>query len=66
MVLVVKLHTSWKLIILIELQLSCNELHWIYDELQLLLRIRLLSIIHSVKIQLVVSGHYNSKIELQG
>jgi hypothetical protein len=34
--IIMKLHNSWKWIILIELQLSYNELHHIYNELQLM------------------------------
>jgi len=32
--IILELHNSWKWIVLIELQLSCNELHCIYNELQ--------------------------------
>jgi hypothetical protein len=28
---IMKLHNSWKWVVLIKLQLSCNELHCIYD-----------------------------------
>jgi hypothetical protein len=31
--IIMELHSSWKLIVLIELQLNCNELHHIYGEL---------------------------------
>jgi hypothetical protein len=30
---IMELHSSWKWIVLIELQLNCNELHRIYSEL---------------------------------
>jgi hypothetical protein len=33
-VVIMELHNSWKWVVLIELQLSCNELHCIYNELQ--------------------------------
>jgi hypothetical protein len=34
-VIIMELHNSWKWVVLIELQLSYNELHHIYGELQL-------------------------------
>jgi hypothetical protein len=34
-VIIMELHNSWKWVVLIELQLSYNELHCIYGELQL-------------------------------
>jgi len=33
-VVIMELHSSWKQVILTKLQLSYNELHHIYDELQ--------------------------------
>jgi len=32
--IIMNLHNSWKWVVLIKLQLSCNELHRIYSELQ--------------------------------
>jgi hypothetical protein len=34
-VIIMELNNSWKWVVLIKLQLSCNELHRIYGELQL-------------------------------
>ncbi len=65
-VVITKLHNSWKWVVLVELQLNCNELHRIYDELQLYNSCNLFNSIHNVKIQWIASGHYNSKTELQG
>jgi hypothetical protein len=31
--IIMELHSSWKWVVLIGFQLSCNELHHIYDEL---------------------------------
>jgi hypothetical protein len=32
--IIMELHNSWKWVVFIELQLSCNELHHIHGELQ--------------------------------
>jgi hypothetical protein len=53
-------------IVTIELQLRCNELHHIYNELQFYNSCNLSNTTHNVEIQWVASGHCNSKIKLQG
>jgi len=47
-VVIMELHNSWKLVVLIELQLNRNELHHIYNELQLYNSCNLLINIHDV------------------
>ncbi len=42
--IIMELHNNWKQVILIKLQLSCNELHHINGELQLYNSCNLLSV----------------------
>jgi hypothetical protein len=47
-VIMMELHSSWKWVVSIELQLKCNELHRIYKELQLCNSCNLFVNIHNV------------------
>ncbi len=58
-VVVVELHSSWKYVILIKLQLNCNELHGIYNK-----SCNLFNSTQNIKIWWVTSDDCNSKSEL--
>jgi hypothetical protein len=63
-VIVRELHNSWKAIVVTKLQLSCNELHPIYGELQLITTCPITLIVY--KYGDLQMPNASQKFELQG